>query len=108
LAAVSRSRSGSSRLAEVAAVRVDWVGGGVPVWIEYCPSRRWALVPPEVVTVTWSVPSPAGATAVMLVSLFTVKVATGWPGRSDGARAGEVGAVTTTEVPATQSSGSVP
>jgi hypothetical protein len=33
------------------------------------------LVPPEVVTVTSAVPDPAGAVAVMLVSLFTVKVA---------------------------------
>jgi hypothetical protein len=38
-----------------------------------------ALVPPEFVTVTSTVPEPAGAVAVMLVSLFTVKVAGALP-----------------------------
>ena len=57
------------------------------------------LVPPEVVTVTSTVPVPAGAVAVMLVSLLTVKV--------DGLDAPKFTAlapvklvpVTTTEVP---------
>ena len=34
-----------------------------------------ALVPPDVVTTMSTVPVPAGAVAVMLVSLFTVNVA---------------------------------
>ena len=39
-----------------------------------------ALVPPAVTTVTSTVPVPAGAVAVMLVSLSTVKTADGFPG----------------------------
>ena len=51
------------------------VGGGVPVLYVNSSAAFTELVPPEFVTVTSTVPEPVGAVAVMLVSLFTVKVA---------------------------------
>ena len=48
------------------------VGGGVPVWyVNWSAGRRSALVPAEVVTLTSTVPVPAGLLAVIVVLLTT-------------------------------------
>ena len=51
-----------------------------------------AQVPPGVVTVTSTVPVPAGAVAVMVVALLTVKLVAAVVPKLDRGGAGEVGA----------------
>ena len=58
-----------------------------------------ALVPPVVVTVTSTVPVPAGTVAVMSESLFTVKFGDG-EDRISRARAGEAGPADVNLIPA--------
>ena len=57
-----------------------------------------ALVPPEVVTVTSTVPVPAGTVAVMLVALLTVNVAAGAGPKLTALAPVKFVPVTTTEV----------
>ena len=57
-------------------------GAGVASAYAYCPAAVTALVPPAVVTVTSTVPLPAGAMTVMWLLVLSVTVASVVPNRT--------------------------
>jgi hypothetical protein len=74
-------------------------GGVVPAVYVYWSAALVALVPPEVVTVTSTVPVPVGEIAVSEVALFTVYVVAGTPAKLTAVAPVKLVPVSVTEVP---------